>query len=122
MKFLLLIAHGSRRQDSNDEIRQLAERVTALDDNDYDGVEAAFLEIAEPDIHQGIANCIERGASSIVAVPYFLAGGNHVIKDVPGEIACAQAAMPKVDIQISRYLGSSDTMASLVLNCSRQIN
>jgi sirohydrochlorin ferrochelatase len=121
MKFLLLIAHGSRRQDSNDEIRQLAERVAAHDDNDYDGVETAFLEIAEPDIHQGIANCIERGASSIVAVPYFLAGGNHVIKDVPGEIACAQAGMPAVDIQISRYLGSSDTMANLVLDCSRQV-
>ena len=121
MKFLLLIAHGSRRQSSNDEIRQLAERIAALDANDYDGVEAAFLEIAEPDIHQGITNCVERGASSIVAVPYFLAGGNHVIKDVPDEIACAQAGMPTVDIQISRYLGSSDTMANLVLDCSRQI-
>jgi len=120
MKYLLLIAHGSRRQGSNDEIRQLAERVASLDANDYDGVEAAFLEIAEPDIHQGIANCVERGASSIVAVPYFLAGGNHVIKDVPGEIACAQAGLPTVDIQISRYLGSSDTMANLVLDCSRQ--
>ena len=56
MKFLLLIAHGSRRQGANDEIRQLGERVASLDGNDYDGVVTAFLELAEPDIQQGIAN------------------------------------------------------------------
>jgi sirohydrochlorin ferrochelatase len=120
MKFLLLIAHGSRRQGANDEIRQLGERVAGLDDNDYDGVVTAFLELAEPDIQQGIAKCVEQGAESIVVMPYFLASGNHVIKDIPGEIACAMAARPSVDIEISRYLGSSDSMASLVLDCSRQ--
>jgi hypothetical protein len=120
MKCLLLIAHGSRRQSANDEIRLLAERVAALDDNDYDAVVTAFLEMAEPDIHQGIAKCVEQGATSIVVVPYFLAGGNHVTKDIPGEIACARAGMPQVDIEISRYLGSSDAMANLVLACSRQ--
>jgi sirohydrochlorin ferrochelatase len=120
MRFLLLIAHGSRRQSANDEIRQLGERVASLEDNDYDGVVTAFLELAEPDIQQGIAKCVEQGAQSIVAVPYFLAGGNHVIKDIPGEIACAIAGMPSLDIEISRYLGSSDSMANLVLDCSRQ--
>ena len=120
MKFLLLIAHGSRRQSANDEIRQLGERVVSLDDNDYDGVVTAFLELAEPDIQRGIAQCVEQGAQSIVAMPYFLASGNHVTRDIPGELACAMAAKPSVDIEISRYLGSSDSMASLVLDCSRQ--
>jgi sirohydrochlorin ferrochelatase len=120
MKFLLLIAHGSRRQSANDEIKLLAERVAGLDDNDYAGVVTAFLEMAEPDIHQGIAQCVDQGATSIVAVPYFLAGGNHVTKDIPGAITCALAGNPPVDIEISRYLGSSEAMAKLVLDCSRQ--
>ena len=55
MKFLLLIAHGSRRQSANDEIKLLAERVAGLESNDYDGVVTAFLELTEPDIHQGIS-------------------------------------------------------------------
>jgi sirohydrochlorin ferrochelatase len=122
MKFLLLIAHGSRRQSANDEIKLLAERVAGLDDNDYAGVVTAFLEMAEPDIQHGIEKCIEQGAQSIVVVPYFLAGGNHVVKDIPGEIACALAGKPPVDIEISRYLGSSEAMAKLVLDCSRQID
>ncbi len=122
MKFLLLIAHGSRRENANDEIKLLAERVAGLESNDYDGVVTAFLEMAEPNVHQGIRDCIEQGASSIVVVPYFLASGNHVVKDIPGEIACALAGHPAVDIRISRYLGSSDAMADLVLDCSRQID
>ena len=120
MKFLLLIAHGSRRQSANDEIRLLAERVAGLESNDYDGVVTAFLELTEPDIHQGIRDCVEQGASSIVVVPYFLASGNHVMKDIPGEIACALAGDSSVDIRISQYVGSSDAMADLVLDCSRQ--
>jgi hypothetical protein len=30
------------------------------------------------------------------------------------------AGKPSVDIEISQYLGSSDSMASLVLDCSRK--
>jgi sirohydrochlorin ferrochelatase len=120
MKFLLLIAHGSRRQNANEEIRQLAQRVAALESNDYDGVVTAFLELAEPDIQQGIARCVEQGADSIVVVPYFLASGNHVNKDIPAEIACARAGMPQVQIELAQYIGASDTMAALVLDCSRQ--
>ena len=120
MKFLLLIAHGSRRQGANDEISRLGESVAALDDNDYDGVVTAFLELAEPDIHQGIAECVRQGADHIVAVPYFLAGGNHVKKDIPAELECASAGMPQIKIEMSKYLGASDAMANLVLACSRQ--
>ena len=42
MKFLLLIAHGSRRQSANEEISLLAERVAALETNNFDGVVTAF--------------------------------------------------------------------------------
>ena len=120
MKYLLLIAHGSRRQSANDEIRQLGGRIAALEGNDFDGVVTAFLEMAEPDIHQGVTRCVELGASQIVVVPYFLAGGNHVSKDIPAEIACARAGLPQqVEIEISQYLGASAAMASLVLDCSR---
>jgi len=120
MKYLLLIAHGSRRQSANDEIMHLAERVGSLDNNDFDGVVTAFLEMAEPDIHQGVARCVELGAKHIVVVPYFLAGGKHVSKDIPAEIECARAGLSQqVEIEISQYLGASAAMAGLVLDCSR---
>ncbi len=121
MKYLLLIAHGSRRQSANEEVASLGERVAALAADDYDGVVTAFLELAEPDIHQGIARCIEQGADSIVAVPYFLAGGTHVKKDIPAELECARAGAPGVSIEMAQYLGGSDAMADLVLDCARRV-
>ena len=120
MKCLLLIAHGSRRQSANDEIIRLAERVAEQEDSGYAAVVPAFLEIATPTIHDGIHRCVEMGADHIVVMPYFLAAGNHVNKDIPGEIACAQAGAPDVKIEMSQYLGASEAMAGLVLDCAKR--
>ena len=119
MKVMMLIAHGSRRQAANDEVRRLAERIETIGGGDYDAVRPAFLELAEPDIQQGIGECVALGATEIVAVPYFLAGGRHVTSDIPGELACARAGNPGIDISLAQYLGQNEAMADLVLRCSR---
>ena len=118
MKFLLVIGHGSRKQAANEEIRALAQRVAALENCDFDGVVAAFLELAEPDIQQGIARCVELGAVSVVVVPYFLAAGNHVSRDIPAELESARAANPELEINLSQYAGASESMAELLLSCA----
>ncbi len=118
MKVLMLIAHGSRKQAANDEVSRLAEQISKLKDSEYEAVVPAFLEFAEPDIHQGVDRCVELGADTIVAMPYFLAAGRHVAEDIPKEIECARAGNPQVNIEISQYLGESEAMAGLVVQCS----
>ena len=118
MKVLMLIAHGSRKQAANDEVSRLAEQISNLEGSEYDAVIPAFLEFAEPDIHQGVERCVELGADTIVAMPYFLAAGRHVAEDIPKEIKCARAGNPQVNIEISQYMGESEAMARLVLQCS----
>ena len=120
MKILLLVAHGSRNAAANIEIEALARRVQDLGDGEFTAVVPAFLELAEPGIQQGVARCIGLGASEIVVVPYFLAAGNHVKHDIPGEVACARAGHPNVSIELAPYVGGSDAMAELVLGCSRR--
>jgi sirohydrochlorin ferrochelatase len=119
MKIMMLIAHGSRRQAANDEVRRLAERIEEIGGGDYDAVRPAFLELAEPDIQRGIGECVALGATEIVAVPYFLAGGRHVTADIPGELACARAGHPGISIGLSQYLGQHESMPELLLRCSR---
>lgn len=119
MKAMLLIAHGSRKQAANEEVCRLADQIRGLASNDFDEVMAVFLEFAEPDIQQGVERCVELGAGTIIAVPYFLAAGNHVSSDIPGELACAGAGHPQVNIEVAQYLGESEAMAELVLSCSR---
>ncbi len=119
MKALLLVAHGSRAAAANDEIARLAERVGAGADGEFGAVVPAFLEMVEPNVHQGIERCVELGADSIVVVPYFLAAGRHVTRDIPAEIECARAGHPGVSIEIGGYVGASDAMPGLVLASAR---
>jgi len=98
MKALLLIAHGSRRAESNDEIRELAGRVAAQATGQFDHIDCAFLELAEPSIPQGIQAMVDKGSESIVVMPYFLANGMHVAKDIPAFLKEAGQQFPNVEI------------------------
>ncbi|MEC9314794.1 MAG: CbiX/SirB N-terminal domain-containing protein, partial [Pseudomonadota bacterium] len=78
MKALLIVAHGSRRQASNQEVIALAEQLRNSQQTDFDLVEAAFLELADPSIPEGIAQCVSQGANEVIVFPYFLNSGRHV--------------------------------------------
>jgi len=115
MQALLLVAHGSRRKESNEEIARLAGKLSDKASGRFDLVEYAFLELAEPSIPDGIAQCLQRGASSVRVLPYFLARGTHVVEDIPNEVAKACQAHPDADIQITPYLGTVDELPEVLL-------
>lgn len=114
MKALLLVAHGSRREQSNEEIRQLATQVAAHSDNRADYTACAFLELSEPSIPDGIQDCIDHGATQIEVFPYFLSRGRHVAEDVPELVLQKQQSCPDIDIRISDYFGSRQAVVELV--------
>ena len=80
---LVIVAHGSRRTASNEEIRDLAASLDANPRNDFASVVAAFLELAEPTIPDGIENCIQSGASEVIVFPYFLSAVRHFAQYIP---------------------------------------
>lgn len=114
MRSLLILAHGSRREASNDEIRGLATAVAARLDGRYDRCACAFLELAEPDISTAIAREVAAGAVEVVCFPYFLSAGRHVVKDVPAVVERSREAHPGVRITLERYLGAQQAMAALI--------
>ena len=115
MQALLVIAHGSRRAESNDEIRALTLRVAEQAGAAYPIVRCAFLELAEPSIPDGIEQCIRAGASEVVVLPYFLSAGRHVAQDIPNEVRGKQEEYPQVAIRIAPYLGANTGVADLLL-------
>lgn len=54
MNSLLLVVHGGRRAESISEIAELTGRLADKASTDFDVVEHAFLELAEPLITEGI--------------------------------------------------------------------
>lgn len=115
MSSLLIIAHGSRRSASNDEVRQLADQVRAQPHHAYDHIGAAFLELAEPSIQAGLAALVAQGATDIVAFPYFLAAGTHVAQDIPEAIAEFSALHPQVNVRVTSHLGASAALPAAIL-------
>lgn len=120
MQALLLIAHGSRRQASNQEVRDLTRVLDQQTGNDYSIVECAFLELAEPSIPDGVSACIEKGANSVTVLPYFLSAGRHVATDIPEELQKAQTMHPQVEIKSAPYLGSAQGITEILIGLSKQ--
>lgn len=116
MNALLIVAHGSRVEESNQEIRVLAEQVAQIDNTGFGAVQCAFLELAAPSIVEGLTMLVEQGASRVCVMPYFLSRGKHVQRDVPSEVAIVRDRHPGIDIVISPYIGLADQMPSLVLS------
>lgn len=115
MKALLLVAHGSRRQQSNDEVREIADKLRPHCSGQYDIIHAAFLELAEPLIPDGIKKCIDDGADEVLVLPYFLNSGRHVVEDIPEIVNDTKAHYPNVDIKITPHLGDSGLMMDLLV-------
>ena len=76
----LLIAHGSRRDEANRDLVQVAHalRSRAI----VPIVEIAYLELAEPTILQAGEACVAKGATSVCLLPYFLSAGRHAAEDL----------------------------------------
>jgi sirohydrochlorin ferrochelatase len=77
---ILLIAHGSRQQSANDDLHELAARISAQ--GTYPIVEPCFLELAEPELKAGGRRCVELGATRVLMIPYFLSAGVHLRRDL----------------------------------------
>ena len=113
---LRIIAHGSRRGASSEEVRVLADVVRAQAGATYDHVETAFLELADPSIPGGLAALAAKGASEIVAFPYCLAAGTHVAQDIPDAIAEFTAAHPAVRVRLTSHLRDASVLPAAILN------
>ena len=115
MKALLLVAHGSRRKESNDEVSVLADKLKQHCSGQYDIIHAAFLELADPLIPEGLKKCIDDGAKSVIVLPYFLNSGRHVVEDIPQIVNDTKKDFPDVEIKISSHLGASELMMDLLI-------
>jgi len=118
MHILLLVAHGSRRAASNEEVRELAARLESIAWDRFDKVIPAFLELAEPEIPEGIDACVAAGATQVTVLPYLLSAGRHVAHDIPEELGKAQVKHPNLPIRVASYIGQNAEMPMLLLQAA----
>ncbi len=111
---LLLVAHGSRGQHANDEVRLLTAKLARKLEPECVQVQCAFLELADPSIPSSIDQAVLRGADRITVLPYFLVAGRHVSVDIPKIVDQKNGEYPAVDIRLSAYLGATERVVDML--------
>ncbi len=113
-KSLVIVAHGSRRTESNEELVTIANTLSPLMASGFSDVGYGFLELAEPSIPDAIINAIKTGADTVIILPYFLSAGRHVTVDIPNEVLKVQEQYPDKSLVIAPYLGSADGLLDVI--------
>lgn len=101
---MLVVGHGSRREEANQDVQEAARRIGER--GGFELVEAAFLEIKQPDIGEGFKRLVERGARHVVVHPYFLSPGRHTRGDIPVEVRAAAERHAGVTYQLTEPLAA----------------
>ncbi len=120
MKALLLAAHGSRVDRSNEEFHALAKRVTKHLSGRYDVITTAFLELTEPKIDAEIDRLCAEGAKRIRVLPCFLLNGSHVGTDIPAIIEAAREKHPQVKIELQPHLAADPAFVNYLAQVAAQ--
>ncbi len=110
---VLLMAHGSRRREANDDLVALAEMLRPRVPNQF--VEISYLELAAPSIPESLERCFQRGATEIHMLPWFLSAGSHVTDDLTQFREEFLAAHPEARVILHKPLGLHPLMVDILL-------
>lgn len=111
---IIIVDHGSRLDESNRLLEQLAEMFARRYKDKYAIVEPAHMELAEPSIASAYERCANRGAKRIVVCPFFLGPGKHWTQDIPRLTAEAAANFPGTKYHVTPTLGLDDLILQLL--------
>ncbi len=114
---VLLVGRGSSDPDANADLAKVARLL--WEGRRYPLVETAYVGITAPRVPEGLDRLRRLGARRIAVVPYFLFTG--ILEVRIREQAQAFARLhADVEVDVTRYLGPDDRVASLVLERYRQ--
>ena len=110
---ILLVDHGSVKREANEMLADVAALLRRL--TNVPIIRISHMELAEPTIAQGIAACVEAGATEITVHPYFLAPGRHSTTDIPRMVAEAARNHQGVRVRVTAPLGLHEKICEVVL-------
>ena len=109
---VIIIDHGSRREDSNLMLLDLVALFTQS--TGFRIVEPAHMELAEPSLQTAYTRCVTRGATLIVIHPYFLLPGRHWEEDIPTLAEEAAGKHPGTRYLVTSPLGLHPRLVDVI--------
>lgn len=114
MEGILILAHGSKRIETEKTLDSLVEKVKSKAGKEL--VCPAYLQFSEQNLEKGIDHLVSKGAKTIKVVPMFLFDGIHVTEDIPKELDEIKAKYPEANISMSMHLGDDDRIADIIVD------
>lgn len=113
---VILIDHGSRRENANENLEELATTLQSLFEGDEEErvVEPAHMELARPTLQEAFERCVVRGAKSIVVVPCMISRGRHLTEDVPSLLEQAGSVHPEIPYALAAPLSEHPGFVALL--------
>jgi sirohydrochlorin cobaltochelatase len=108
---LLVMVHGSPRPVANEDMFRVVEVIRQR--GVFPIIAVGFLECNAPTIAEAIDSCVAQGATRVLAVPYFLHTGTHVMEDLPELLAAGRQRHPEVEFRLGDYLGRSERLTDI---------
>ncbi len=111
---VILLAHGSKNTEAEGELEEIAAQVRK--ELGEGRIILAFLQSNQPNLPEAIAGAVAEGLTRITIIPFFLAPGVHVRKDIPAELDQARVEYPGVEILLARPLLPDPRIGKILLD------
>ncbi|WP_147532740.1 sirohydrochlorin chelatase [Bacillus marasmi] len=113
MEAVLYICHGSRLKKAQAEAAAFVHQ--CMLENSYRIQEYGFLELASPSIEQAYRNCVEKGATKIIAVPVLLLSAGHAKHDIPFELETLNKLFPETEVVLGNPIGVHPAISDVLI-------
>jgi sirohydrochlorin ferrochelatase len=111
---LMIMAHGSRKIEANQEFEQLTHSI-AQQKHHYAEVKPCFLELASPSLAVAVEQSLHQGYTQFDVYPLFFNRGNHVTSDIPRQVSHLEEQYPQCTFRRLEYFGTYDQLGGQVL-------
>ena len=139
-KVLVVVSHGSKRKESNQEFKDFIEKLkkinfenkkskgsassTAVSDEvksadlsgSYAEIRGACLEFASPQLEIVIQDLLKEGYEQFDILPLFIFAGYHVRQDIPQRLEELKNNFEQLEAEILEHPAAAEDFASYIFN------
>lgn len=112
MKGVIILAHGSKRQETEKILNSLTEKVKNKTGESL--IYPAYLQFSEQDMEAGADYLVKKGATEIIVIPLLLFDGIHVTQSIPNKLSEIKDKYHGINIRLSHHLGDDDRIAEII--------
>ncbi|TDO92154.1 CbiX protein [Halanaerobium saccharolyticum] len=134
-KVLVVVSHGSKRKESNQELKEFIKKINQINSESSTGeafgslavvsdeveksdlsgsyaeIKGACLEFASPQLETVVEDLMEEGYNQINILPLFIFAGYHVREDIPERMEKLKNNFEELDYKILDHPAAADDFA-----------